>query len=531
MTDNSREKQLAVDWLDDNRAELSDFHLKIWKYAEPAWREYRSAAAYRDLLQSRDFSVEEGSGDMPTAFAARFGGGDPVVGTFAEYDAVPGNSQQPVPYRAPRKNHHPYAPGHTDPHSMLGVAALGGVLAAAQAVEKYNLDATLLFFGEPAEKMCGSKPVHAARGYYDDADAFVAYHPHRRNTVVADTHCGSYWSTVFTFECTRPEEWVEEDLIPGAAGAHTTARCPGATDALCLMYTTTKYTKEAMFPRTGTWTLNEFIIAGGDATADNLPPRFAQIQYAWRSPSLQIQDRIYRVLQNNARQAASATGCSASVRWVTKTRVGLASLPLTELTYRNLQAVGPPRWGEAAREFGRKIQSNLGMEPMDKPYLPTHRRICAPDEYEAALRGDLPDWQANYTSDDYVEYTWHAPTVRLLTARPRLRPPRDGSAYPAWAQNALTGRPEVIDPGMFTAAKTIACTLLDLITQPEQLRRAREEFEKRTGGGIGGSDWVAPLLPEDFPPPVELRWPEYITTSRGEEWCIPSPVEGAMQDL
>ena len=35
------------------------------------------------------------------------------------------------------------------------------------------------------------------------------------------------------------------------------------------MYTTTKYTKEAMFPHTGTWTLNEFVLAGGDATSDN----------------------------------------------------------------------------------------------------------------------------------------------------------------------------------------------------------------------------------------------------------------------
>jgi len=57
------------------------------------------------------------------------------------------------------------------------------------------------------------------------------------------------------------------------------------------MYTTTKYTKEAMFPHTGTWTLNEFVLVGGDATSDNLPPRFSQIQYAWRSPSLGTSSR------------------------------------------------------------------------------------------------------------------------------------------------------------------------------------------------------------------------------------------------
>src|SRR5207247_3245810 len=134
-------------------------------------------------------------------------------------------------------------------------------------------------------------------------------------------------SAVFTFECAHPEQWLGRELTPkasdeSAASSHIVARCPGAIDALCLMYTTTKYTKEAMFPHTGTWTLNEFILADGDATSDNLPPRFSQIQYSWRSPRLDIQQRIYDVLANNARSAAAATGCRASVRWVTKTRVG-----------------------------------------------------------------------------------------------------------------------------------------------------------------------------------------------------------------
>jgi aminobenzoyl-glutamate utilization protein B len=34
-------------------------------------------------------------------------------------------------------------------------------------------------------------------------------------------------------------------------------------------------------------------------------------------------------------------------------------------------------------------------------------------------------------------------------------------------------------------------------------------------------------LPEDFPPPIDLRWPEYIQTQRGAEWWIPTPAVGA----
>jgi aminobenzoyl-glutamate utilization protein B len=526
-----QEKQFALEWVERQRAELSDFDLEIWRYAEPAWREYRSARAYVARLRAAGFAVEEGSGGMPTAFVATWGDGTPVLGAYAEYDAVPGNSQQPVPYPSPREGLHPWAAGHTDPHSMLGVAGLTGVLGAKAAMERFGLRGTLRFYGEPAEKVCGAKPVHAAKGYYDGVDAFIAYHPHRENTTVWDTQCGSYWSAVFSFECVSPERWNERELVAAAATAHATARCPGAIDALCLMYTLTKYTKEAMFPHTGTWTLNEFILAGGDATSDNLPPRFSQIQYSWRSPDLGVQDRIYEVLANNARQAAAATGCVASVRWVSRTRVGLTNHALADLTYRNLERVGPPRYGETARGFGRAIQQHLGQTPLENPFLPIHEQLIRPQAYEEQVRQLLPPWQVNFTSDDYVEYTWHAPTVRLYTARPVLAPTPTLRSYPAWAYNALGGVREVIDPGMFVAGKTIAATLIDLLTEPEELERARAEFVERTGGGVGGSRWVAPLLSRDFAPPVDLRWPEYVTTPRGTEWWIPTPQHGMGERL
>jgi aminobenzoyl-glutamate utilization protein B len=536
MTTLYDEKRTALDWIDRNATRLSEFDLEIWRYAEPAWREYRSARAYVALLRAEGFDVEEGSGGMPTAFLATWGEGGPVIGSYAEYDAVPANSQQPVPYRAPREGLHPYAAGHTDPHSMLGVGALSGVLAAKAAMERHGITGTLRFFGEPAEKVCGSKPVHAAKGYYDGADAYLAYHPMSVNTTIWETHCGSYWSAVFTFECAYPERWGAQATSPktredSAASSHIVARVPGAIDALCLMYTTTKYTKEAMFPHTGTWTLNEFVLAAGDATSDNLPPRFSQIQYSWRSPRLEIQEQIYRVLENNAKSVAAATGCEVYVQWVTKTRVGLANNTLADLTYRNMELIGAPTYGEEALAFGREIQKNLDLEPMANPFPDSFTQLMPPQEYEAATRALLPAWQTNFTSDDYVDYTWHAPTVRIYTGRPVLRPPYPGYEYPAWAYNAMGGVAAIVDPGMFLAGQTIAATILDLLTNPAELSRAKREFEERTGGGVGGERWVAPLLPNDFSPPIDLRWPEYVTTPRGEEWWLPTPNPDARQRI
>ena len=136
------------------------------------------------------------------------------------------------------------------------------------------------------------------------------------------------------------------------------------------MYTTTKYTREAMLPATGYWTLNESILAAGHATSDNLPPRFSQIQYSWRAPTLDIQEQIWRVLENNARHVAAITHCRLDVDWVTKTRPGLPNHALADLTFRNLEVVGAPVYAEEAKEFGREIQRTLGLEPMAEPFWP-----------------------------------------------------------------------------------------------------------------------------------------------------------------
>jgi aminobenzoyl-glutamate utilization protein B len=523
-------KRTAAEWVEANAHDLSAWHQTIWGYAEPAWREYKSAAFYVDLLRRQGFEVEEGSGGMPTAFCARWGKGGPVLGAYAEYDAVPGNSQQAVPHRAPREGLHHAAAGHTDPHSALGIGVLGGVLAAKAAMERHDLSGTIKFFGEPAEKVCGSKPVHAAKGYYDDLEAAIsfhpAYYPTLSNTVNWDTHCGSYWSVLLTFECVEPETWTARRSTARAQNVHSVARAPGAIDAVCLMYTTTKYTRDSMLPNTGYWTMNEAILAAGQATADNLPPTFAQIQYAFRAPTLDMQEKIWRVLENNARHVAAITHCRLAIDWVTKTRPGLPNHAVAAITYRNLEAAGAPVYDEAARALGQAIQRNLGFEPAVQPFWPECSRLIAPQEAEALLREQLPAWQKNYTSDDYTDWTWHCPTARLYVGRAMLQAPYADYEYPDWVWNALGGMPACIDPTIMTAAKCIGTTLVELAADPEALQHCRAEFETRTGGGIGGREWLAPLLPRDFVAPTHHRWPEYVTTPRGEEWWIPTPPDG-----
>lgn len=517
------EKKTAFDFVEENEKWISDFHQEIWHYAETAFREYRSAKAYVELLRKEGFQVEEGSGEMPTAFCAVWGEGRPVIGGFAEYDAVPGHNQAAVPYKAPRdENLHPWAAGHTDPHSSLGTSSLFGFLAAKRAMEEHGLKGTLKFFGEPAEKVCGSKPVHAAKGYFDDFDASIPYHPSGSNSVRHKIQGGSYWNLLYTFETINPQNWFRMKDTPIRVGGHAGGRIPAALDAVCLMYTTTKYTKEAMLPHTGTWTLNEYIMVGGQCTSDNVPPKISQIQYAFRSPLLAMQEQIERVLDNNAKGVGLITGTRVTKRIVAKTRCGLTNETLSEILYENLKLVGPTKFSEEAREFGRQIQENLGLESMKEPFTKGCQEIAPLDSSDQRIRRSFPPWVETQGSDDYVDYMWTAPSTRLYTARAGLRPYPD-FRYPTWVRLAMGGFRACIDPSIFVAAKTIGATIVELITEPEGLKKAQAEFRERTGGGIGGSKWVAPLLPPDLVPPIDMRWPEYIRTERGEEWWIPTP--------
>lgn len=120
-------KQAALDRVHARAGDLSEWTSTIWHLPEPAWPEYRPAASDVERLRSGGFGIEEGSGAMPTAFCARWSNGDgPVVGAFAEYDAVPGSCQQAAPAPAPGRGLSLHAAAHTDSHTALEFGALGG---------------------------------------------------------------------------------------------------------------------------------------------------------------------------------------------------------------------------------------------------------------------------------------------------------------------------------------------------------------------------------------------------------------------
>ena len=524
----SRAQKDGLNHVDSRMPELSQWCSTIFGFGETAWREYRSAAWYVEKLRSEGFDVEEGSAGMPTAFCAEWSNGDgPTIGMYAEYDAIPGNCQAASTRREPREGLGFQAGGHTDPHSALGISTLAGLLAIKAVMEKHNIKGGLRYTGEPAEKVRGSKPIHAAKGYYDGLTAILSFHPFYMlpmcNTVRWDTHCGAAYSMIYRFICDEPELWGSDDGSP-IPQSHSAVRAPGANDALNLMYQSSKALREAMLPHQGGWSVSEAVLTAGQATADNLPAGLAELQYMIRVPDLHMADQITSVLDRNADAAAMMTGCRVERHWVCKSRPGLANHAMADLVWNVMREVGAPKWDEAAREKAREIQRNLGGEAMDEPFIDEMSALIPPQDAEEILRQELPPSQQNSTSDDYTDMTWHAPTARFYVARPALKP-LSGKAYPAWVMNALGGMPETIDPMINTAGKILTASAIHLLESSEARAAIAKEFEHRTGGGTGGDKWLPPLC--DYEPPINFRWPEYVTTPRGTDWWIPSGLPGA----
>ena len=505
----------AVDgWVAQSAARLSADCSAIFDLAEPAWREERSAAWYVDRLRAEGFEVEAGSGGMPTAFCAEWSNGaGPVVGMYAEYDAVPANCQAARPEPGPREGMSWLAAGHTDPHSALGIGALGGLLATKAVMQARGIAGGLRFTGEPAEKVRGSKPIHAAAGYYDGLDAMLSFHPFYMlplcNTVRWDTHCGAAFAMVYRFVCEAPHLWGAGDGAP-IPQSHSDVRAPGANDALVMMYQAGRSLRESMLPHRGGWSVSEAILSAGQATADNLPGVCADLMYMIRVPDVAMGETICARLDAVAEHCAAMTGCRVARHWVSKSRPGLANHALADLVYGALEEVGPPVWDAGARDVMRQVVTACGGAAQGDPLLAACERLVDPREAEAILRRDLPPAQRNSTSDDYTDMTWHAPTARLYIARPALA----GGPWPAWAMNALGGIPETIDPTVRCAARVLARAALRVLTDAPARAACRAEFERRRA--------EAPIPPLcDYPPPLGFAWPRYVDGPEGRSWHIP----------
>ncbi len=96
--------------------EVSD---ALWEYAEIALLEYKSSKLLIGVLEKEGFDVEREVAGMPTAFVASYGTGKPIIGILAEYDALPGLSQDNTAFKKARIEG---GAGHGCGHNLFGAS-------------------------------------------------------------------------------------------------------------------------------------------------------------------------------------------------------------------------------------------------------------------------------------------------------------------------------------------------------------------------------------------------------------------------
>src|SRR4051794_7457508 len=144
----------------------------LWNFNELGLNEVRSSAAVREVLLSHGFTItSDGTGGMPTAFLAEFGGGEPVVAILGEYDALPSLGNNPVPRQEPRDDGQ--INGHGCGHNLIAFGSVGAAIALRYWLEQTGTPGTIRYAGCPAEETDNGKVPMARAGAFDGLAAAI----------------------------------------------------------------------------------------------------------------------------------------------------------------------------------------------------------------------------------------------------------------------------------------------------------------------------------------------------------------------
>ncbi|MGD2142754.1 MAG: amidohydrolase, partial [Candidatus Bathyarchaeota archaeon] len=464
-------KEKAWGWIDENKERLIEISDKIWRYAELGLMEHRSSKILADELENHGLKMKRGVGGMPTAFYATWGSGKPIIGIMGEFDALPGISNKAVPYKDPLKVG---APGHGCGHNIHGVSGMAAAIALRYALEELDHDVTLKFFGTPAEENYDGKVFMARTGIFDDVDACLSHHPSSMNTASLGSS-NAMNSVKFHFH----------GKTAHAAGSPEQGR--SALDAVELMNIGVNYMREHVIEKAR---IHYVIEEGGGQP--NIVPDYARTWYYIRAPERSQVDYIHDWILKIAEGAALMTDTKLDVEFLGGIYNKLPSKTLSEVVLANMREIGAPDYTEEELEFAKKIGETIPrqqkIDALKRREVPDWERYVDVD----LVRNIIDPWDEGKTSGgstDVADISWNTPTMEFGTTAFVL-----GAPGHSWQHVACSGM-SVGHKSLLFAAKVIAGTALDLITNPELVESAKREHAEK----LKGKAYKSPI-PDDLGP-------------------------------
>ncbi len=415
--------------------------LQIWDYAEVGYKEVKSSALLQQVLKDNGFSVEAGVAEIPTAFVATYGTGKPVIAILAEFDALPGLSQEATPEKKPIAGK---GAGHGCGHHLFGTASVEAGIQIKKLIEEKKFQGTIKVFGCPAEEGGSGKVYMVRAGLFNDVDAVIHWHPWNANSVTMTSALANK-SAKFRFH----------GISAHASDAPDKGRSSlDAVEAL-------DYMVNMMREHVPQETRIHYVITNG-GKAPNVVPDFAEVYYYVRHPDKGTVKQIFDRLVKAAEGAALGTGTTMEYEVIGGTHDLLLNRSLGELMQKNLEKVGGVSYTNEEVEFGKKIQSTFNFAV---PAIETAKMI-------KPLKSVM---DAGGGSTDVGDVSYAVPTVGLEAAT--WIP---GVPAHSW-QAVACGGTDIGIKGMQVAAKTMAMTAIDLFTNQSNIDKAKQEFVKAKG--------------------------------------------------
>ena len=466
-------------WVEANQSTFTELSDAVWSFAELGYKEVKSSQLLSDALESHGFAVERDVAGIPTAFAGSYTRGTgPIISILGEFDALPGLSQDCVPFRKPLVGG---APGHGCGHNLLGVAGLATCFALKEALEAGDIGGTVRYYGCPAEEGGAAKAFMAKGGIFNGVDICITWHPDMMNGVLWANFLANY-RVGFRFHG-KPAH-AAADPYNGRS----------ALDAVELMNVGVNYLREHMIPDARV----HYVIINGGGPAPNVVPAEAASLYSVRTPRLDQLNPLFERVKDVARGAALMTGTEVDIEIYS----GMSNLLLNEtinnVLQEKLEQVGAPAFDAQERAFAGEISATIppGSFETAAPLYGIGTDAIAAMKHALLHESVLPPYKSEIVqpgSTDVGDVSWVTPTGQVTTACMALGTP--GHSWQIVAQ----GRMGIGHKGMLYAAKVMAAAAAEFMQRPDLVKQARDEFAKRRAA----FDYTSPI-PDGVKPPLDI---------------------------
>ncbi|MRX46908.1 amidohydrolase [Pedobacter puniceum] len=410
---------------------------QLYQYAELGYKEYRSSALLKNRLKTNGFKVDTVL-QIPTAFVATYGTGKPVIAILAEYDALPGFSQEVSPYKSVKDSQ---SNGHACGHHLFGVGSVAAGLEIKKLIEQGKLKGTIKIYGCPAEEG-GSGKVYLVRdGYFKDVDIAFHWHPASRNRVIT-TDALANISAKFRFK---------------GVSSHASAspqKGRSALDGVEAM----NYMVNMMREHIPQESRIHYVITDG-GKAPNVVPDYAEVYYYVRHPDKENVKALFERIVSCAKGAALGTETAVEYEIIGGTHDLLINVSLAKLMYQNLEKVGGLTYTKEEFKFAQELSKSL------------QRELTVPEKIEAFSLAK----ESTNGSTDVGDVSYIVPTVGVNTAT--WIP---GTSAHSWQAVACGGTDFAIR-ATSNAIKTLVYTAIDLYQNTKHIETAKIEFNKAIG--------------------------------------------------